>query len=242
MGDRVQAGPEAGADDKAKHDAPFGEGVTAIRWLLGKGQPDPRYAVEVLLMYPRDAAAIIAYLTGTLGNAYVMEVMNLWSGAAPKPPAGVVADETTKQSVGSGTATGTTTAAAAATGDKYSDLLARAHAGTRGADGSAAWLLAAMDLGLVSVAGGKLHADTKTQLEDFAADKELIRSLEKSPAPEKDESEAHAKKRGVHKVKDGVYDIERNPAAAFFSCCYLLDNNNFLLVVSCVFEFDFWFL
>jgi hypothetical protein len=178
MGERVYAGPDGETKDAAKDPVPVRAGMAAVDALFGNGIPEPRAVADVMLRYPQEIGPIVEFLQRCLGNTYAIKVLDEWGKASQKPPAGVVKDGAADDTDAPPTATDMAGSASTAE-DKYTELLARQHAGTRGETGTAAWLLAAMDDGLVTIDDS--HADTKTQLEQFVADRDTITSNEKMP-------------------------------------------------------------
>lgn len=175
MGDRSYAGPDGGTKDVAKDPAPVGAGMAAVEALFGNGVPEPRAVAEVMFRHPQEIGPLVAFIQRCLGNAFAVRVLDEWGKASQKPPPGVVKDGDTEPSPTATDAAETTSSA----DDAYTELLARPHTGTRGETGTAAWLLAAIDAGLVTIDDS--HADSKTQLEQFVADRGTITSNERIP-------------------------------------------------------------
>lgn len=179
--------------------------MTGVRHLLALG-PLPPFdeVVAVLERYPAEAAELVYFMHKAYGNRYVAEVVKRWNtgNAKQQPPAGVVANAELEPAVVADTQVSTSAPAPAETTDKYSDLLATPHNGTRGPDGTAAWLLEAVKLGLIEARDGA--AD---ELQQFVDDAKLIRTKEGRVSKEYEKKGRAKAKREGHPI-DNVHDVK----------------------------------
>jgi hypothetical protein len=211
----------------AEQPAQQGAGTQALHQLLAGGRPDPREVAALIAQFPGDSSAMLSTLHATLGNQFVNAVMASEQTVAPAvaPSVGDLGDlgdlgSTAEPELGNELqgVTDEAKAPAPASAKDLADadaLIKLNPVGTRGPDGTAAYLIAAIDRGFVGA-----FDKTKKQLQQFKDNTATtIHSSEGTPwedpkrkpgtRPNEDAGKAAALKKGI-KISGtaGQYDVE----------------------------------